>query len=81
MIRGEADAAAIDSNVLALHRPRELRVIESWGPFAIQPSIIRSALPEERKRGVAAALLSIRRDELVPFGFAGFMPVAEAAYL
>lgn len=81
VIRGEADAAAIDSNVLALHGHKELRVIESWGPFAIQPSIIRAALPEERKRGVAAALLAIRRDELAPFGFAGFTPVAEAAYL
>ena len=78
---GRADAAAIDSNVLALNRRDDLRVLESWGPFAIQPSIIRSALPEERKREVAAAMLSIKRDELAPFGFAGFTPVAEAAYL
>lgn len=78
---GRADAAAIDSNVLALNRRDDLRVIESWGPFAIQPSIIRSALPEARKREVAAALLAMRRDELAPFGFAGFTPVAEAAYL
>ena len=57
------------------------RADESWGPFAIQPSIIRSAIPEERKREIAATLLSMRRDELAPFGFAGFTPVAEAAYL
>ena len=78
---GRADAAAIDSNVLALNGRDELRVIESWGPFAIQPSIIRSAIPEERKREVAAALLSMRRDELETFGFAGFTAVPEAAYL
>jgi ABC-type phosphate/phosphonate transport system substrate-binding protein len=78
---GRADAAAIDSNVLALHPRDDLRVIESWGPFAIQPAIIRSAIPEERKREVAATLLSIRRDELGTFGFGGFTPVDEAAYL
>lgn len=78
---GRADAAAIDSNVLALNRRDELRVIESWGPFAIQPAIIRSAIPEERKREVAAMLLSLGRDELGTFGFAGFTPVSEAAYL
>lgn len=78
---GRADAAAIDSNVLALNRRNELRVLESWGPFAIQPSIVRSALPEERKREIAAAMLSIKRDELAPFGFAGFTSVSEATYL
>jgi len=78
---GRADAAAIDSNVLALHPRDDLRVIESWGPFAIQPAIIRSAIPEERKREVAATLLSIRRDELGTFGFGGFTLVDEAAYL
>ena len=78
---GRADAAAIDSNVLALNRRDNLRVIESWGPFAIQPSIIRSAIPEERKREVAATLLSIGRDELGAFGFSGFTPVRESAYL
>jgi ABC-type phosphate/phosphonate transport system substrate-binding protein len=78
---GHADAAAIDSNVLALNRRGELRVIESWGPFAIQPAIIRSAIPEERKRELAATLLAMRRDELEAFGFAGFTPVSEAAYL
>ena len=78
---GRADAAAIDSNVLALNRRDDIRVIETWGPFAIQPSIIRSALPEERKREIAATMLSIKRDELAPFGFAGFTTVAEAVYL
>jgi phosphonate transport system substrate-binding protein len=76
-----ADAAAIDSNVLALHRRDELRVIESWGPYAIQPAIIRCAIPEERKREVAATLLSLGPDDLGAFGFAGFTPVSEAAYL
>jgi len=78
---GRADAAAVDSNVLALNRRDDLRVIESWGPFAIQPAIIRSAIPEERKREVAATLLSIGRDELGTFGFSGFTPVSDAAYL
>jgi len=78
---GRADAAAIDSNVLALNPRHDLRVLESWGPYPIQPSIIRSAIPERRKREIAAAMIAIKRDDLAPFGFAGFTPVAEAVYL
>jgi phosphonate transport system substrate-binding protein len=77
---GRADAAAIDSNVLALHGRGDLRVIESWGPFAIQPAIIRSALPDVRKRAVAETLLSMQEAELAPFGFRGFARVDESAY-
>ena len=78
---GRADAAAIDSNVLGLHGRDELRVIESWGPFAIQPAIIRAAMTGAHKREVATALLSFGRDDLGAFGFSGFTPVSEAAYL
>ncbi len=44
--RGEVDAAAIDSNVLRIkHRSapdlrERLRIIESWGPFPIQPVVL-----------------------------------------
>ncbi len=78
---GRADAAAIDSNVLALHSREDLRVIESWGPFPIQPSIIRRALPAAEKQRIARALLSIKREELLPHGFAGFAAIDESVYL
>ncbi len=46
----EADAATIDSNVLWMHlkeRPEIadlVRVIDSWGPFPVQPVVVRSGL-------------------------------------
>ena len=50
VILGEADAAAIDSNVLRVRLKevpglrQKLRGNESWGPFPIQPVVVRSAL-------------------------------------
>ena len=82
MVRsGEADAAAIDSSVLRLRGTRGLRIVESWGPFAIQPAIIRSGVDAEEKRRVADALLTIHeRHDLSPFGFSRFVPPDEALY-
>src|SRR5215210_8662096 len=64
VLGGEADAAAIDSNVLRI-RFREapalrnkLRVIESWGPYPIQPVVVSSALHPDLKQRLRAALLS-----------------------
>ena len=70
--RGEADAAAIDSNVLRIKLKsspglgERLRVIESWGPFPIQPVVVRSDLPPELKVRLHAALLAIGLDGEVP---------------
>jgi ABC-type phosphate/phosphonate transport system substrate-binding protein len=80
---GEADAAAIDSNVLRLNPRGDLRVIESWGPFAIQPVIVRTALDDATKRGIAAALLSMHErhgESLAAFGFARFAETEPLAY-
>jgi len=75
---GRVDGAAIDSNVL-LRRPHaDLHVIESWGPFAIQPVIVRNGVDDGLKSRVAEALLEI--DNLAPFGFARFARVTAAAY-
>jgi phosphonate transport system substrate-binding protein len=83
MVRsGEADAASIDSNVLRLHGTTGLRIIESWGPFAIQPAIIRSGVDAGEKRRIAAALLTIHeRHDLSGFGFSRFVEPDEALYL
>jgi ABC-type phosphate/phosphonate transport system substrate-binding protein len=80
---GDADAAAIDSNVLRM-QTHSLRVIESWGPFPIQPSVIRAALSDETKRNVAAALLTIHErhaESLARFGVVRFVTGNEADYV
>jgi phosphonate transport system substrate-binding protein len=75
---GEADAAAIDSNVLRIKLTsspelgERLRMIESWGPFPIQPVVIRSGLDGELKERLGAVLLSIGADPDISLTLAGF---------
>jgi ABC-type phosphate/phosphonate transport system substrate-binding protein len=60
---------------------RDLRVIESWGPFAIQPTIVRVALDASAKARVANALLTLHeRHSLEPFGFRRFVAPDERLY-
>ncbi len=82
ILTGEVEAAAIDSNALRMTLKREpnlrtrLQVIESWGPFPIQPVAIRSSLPKDMKANILAALLSIGPETAPPeFGLEGFAPV------
>ncbi len=82
---GSVDAAAIDSNVLALHSHRHpgLRVLESWGPFPIQPAIVRAALPEAEKLRIGDVLLTIHERHAVSlarFGIRQFEKGDEAHY-
>ena len=82
---GAADAAAIDSNVLALHRGfhPELRVLESWGPFPIQPAIVRASLPETEKARIATTLLTLHERHgaaLERFGVTRFVSGDETHY-
>jgi len=91
VLRGEADAAAIDSNVLRI-RLREvpqlresLRVIESWGPFPIQPLVVSSALHEELKERLRAAFLATEYDQrtrhiLKRFGLSRFVALGQEDY-
>ena len=88
---GEVDAAAIDSNVLRI-RLREmpalreqLRVIESWGPFPIQPVVVRSTLHPEVKEGLRAAFLSMQENPrtrrlLDKFDLSRFVAVSQEDY-
>jgi phosphonate transport system substrate-binding protein len=91
IVRGEADAAAIDSNVLSLRLReapdlrRRLRVIEAWGPFPIQPVVVRSALQPELKERLRASLLAVSADPrtrraVSGFGLRGFVPVTDEDY-
>ena len=88
---GSADAAAIDSNVLALAASSDpslrnaVRVLESWGPFPIQPIVVRAELPGERKREIAAAFRALAergaaRAALEAAGVVGFVETSDADY-
>jgi ABC-type phosphate/phosphonate transport system substrate-binding protein len=90
--RGEADVSAVDSNVLLLARRRDpdldrrIRVLESWGPSAVQPVLVRSELDPALKASIADTLLSLHRDadtasRLAAFGVLRFERVDEATYL
>lgn len=89
--RGEADAAAIDSNGLRLAFARDpglrerVRILESWGPHPIQPIAARASLPGTLRGALAGALLDLSRDRharraLSGFGVRGFVPVDESLY-
>lgn len=88
VLEGRVDGAAIDSNVLRLQGERpelrqQLRVLESWGPFPIQPVIVRAGVPATLKARLARSLLGMheRSDAgLESFGFRRFARAAPASY-
>ncbi|GAB4242598.1 MAG: hypothetical protein Kow00129_01210 [Thermoleophilia bacterium] len=65
---GEVDAAAIDSQVLAVElrdHPElaaAVRVIDQLGPSSIQPVVASSRLPEKVKQEAKRALLDLGQD-------------------
>ena len=84
---GEADAAAIDSNVLAVELARNpaigerIRVLTSWGPHAIQPVVARATMPVELRARIATALLAMHEHvDLAPVRVQRFAPVAPSDY-
>ena len=88
---GEVDAAAIDSQVLAVElrdypdlRER-LKVIDTLGPAGIQPVVAASRLPDQLKAEVGAVLLSMGGDpaarvHLAPGFVERFVPVTDEDY-
>lgn len=88
---GQADAAAIDSNALALAKRRDpglgarLRVLDVVGSFPAQPVLARADLAAGIRDGIEDALLRLGHDPaaraaLADFGLVGFAPVAPADY-
>ena len=64
---GPVDAAAIDSQVLAVERRdhpglADLRIVGSFGPSTIQPVVAASRLPDAWKREVRELLVSLGDD-------------------
>ena len=91
VVRGEVDAAIIDSNVLRIKLRsapefgERLRVIETWGPFPIQPIVLRRGLHPNLGEGLRATLLAIGENSPVPpaladFGLERFVPVTYEHY-
>ena len=91
LTEGVVDAAAIDSNVLIMERGQHLehrtrlRVIESWGPFPIQPAVVRASLPDEIKTQIAEHLsalhTSVAAVALDGIPFERFAPINYEVYL
>ena len=87
---GQVDAAAIDSNALLNVVRRdggaaaEFRVIETWGPFPIQPVVIRTGIPLHVRTSVHDALLRADvtfGEQLRSHGFVRFVQAERAAYM
>ncbi len=88
---GEADASAVDSQVLALmqrERPdlaKKLRVIDVLGPSPIQPVVAVRRLPESLKADLQAMLLQMADDPeaqtvLEQYLVQRFVPVTDEDY-
>jgi phosphonate transport system substrate-binding protein len=88
---GAVDAAAIDSQVLAIElrdHPRladRLRVVGSFGPSTIQPVVAASRLPQALKDQAREVLVTLAGDPaarpVLDYGLIDrFTPVGDAAY-
>jgi phosphonate transport system substrate-binding protein len=88
---GKVDAAAIDSQVLAIERrdhPQlagRLRIIDIFGPSTVQPVVAASRLPEQLKDRVRELLVGLGDDAsarpVLDHGFIqGFTAIDDAAY-
>ena len=88
---GTADVASIDSNVLKIWLEQtpalreEVRILESWGPYPIQPVVVRTDLDPALKGALRESLLRtgadpLTRVEFEAFGLKRFVTVGEADY-
>lgn len=85
VLSGWASAAAVDSNVLRLADPAvkgRLNVLSTWGPFPVQPLVVRSGLEPGLKARLREALLGWRTlpPELTALGLTGFAAVTLQHY-
>jgi len=91
VVNGDIDAAAIDSTVLSLHLRShpdlsgQLRTLTSFGPFPIQPIVLRTGLAPSLATQIAQALLHVHEEEpgfraLARFGLLRLVSITEQAY-
>jgi phosphate/phosphite/phosphonate ABC transporter binding protein len=82
------DVAAIDANVLAFMRAhgmdRDIRVLETLGPFPVQPVVVRAGLAASVKRAIGDVLLEMHHasggEPLRRFGVRCFAAVDDGHY-
>jgi ABC-type phosphate/phosphonate transport system substrate-binding protein len=84
---GTIDAASIDSNTLRAvdGLPNGLRIVETWGPFPVQPVVIRATLADKMQTVITTALLTMHEDpagatKLRAHHVRRFAPVTEEDY-
>jgi ABC-type phosphate/phosphonate transport system substrate-binding protein len=79
---GAIDAAAIDSNTLLGlgGAPAGTRVVETWGPYPVQPVVVASRLDRGTVASIRDALLALPTDALAPFAVTRFAPIDPADY-
>lgn len=84
----DIDAACIDSNTLLDlgTLPPGVRMLETFGPFPVQPVVVRSSLVDKTREVITSALLDLHRDSdtvraLRRFHVERFAPVTEDDYL
>jgi len=89
ILKGQTDAAAIDSNALLYQVRRnkievsEFKIVETWGPFPIQPIVIRADLSFSLKESIHNCLLRAHEtfgSELLSFGFTSFINAVREDY-
>ena len=91
VLSGKIDAASIDSTALTLWRKdrpelaAKLREVASWGPFPVQPVVIRRGLSPELRERIAATLLALDCSRvtaagLCEFGLERIVPIEENTY-
>ena len=89
ILEGRLDGAAIDSTVLALWRrarpeaASKVRVVEAWGPFPIQPIVVRKDLGDGLAGRIAEVLLGREPGQAEwreAFALERFVPLSDADY-
>jgi len=91
VVDGSIDAASIDSTALTLlkkERPElgeTLRQVASWGPFPVQPVVIRRGVPAQVADRITSTLLALDCSQvtaagLCEFGLERIVPVTEDTY-
>lgn len=84
----EVDVAAIDANALAFMRSvgfdLGIRVLETLGPFPVQPVVVRATMAEAERRAICEALLDMHYasggEPLLRFGVRRFAAIDDSHY-
>ncbi|MFT7622080.1 MAG: ABC-type phosphate/phosphonate transport system substrate-binding protein [Myxococcota bacterium] len=82
LIAGVIDVAALDSNCLLLasrqqgYATSKLRIVESVGPWPVQPIVVRADMPEPTRLAIRDALLA--QSDWPDIAISGFAPQTEA---